>query len=206
MRTFVAIEIPPNLKQRLRTEQQRLQDRLASHNLPPALRWTNTHNLHLTLRFLGETEDSQRRQMQIRLTEIAAEHEAFTLTLSRIGCFTSWEKLRVLWVGISGETVALEALQAEIESLARQVGFAPDRKRFSPHITLARSARGAPRRALRVAAEQLRRATEKEQTAQPIFNWTVRELCYIRSVLGKGSSQYTTLARFSLAPHSLPFH
>ena len=87
MRTFVAIEIPPDAKQRLRTEQRRLQELLARHNLPLVLHWTNTDNLHLTLRFLGETEEEQRRQMQAGLAGIAAANGPFALSLSRLGCF-----------------------------------------------------------------------------------------------------------------------
>ena len=225
MRTFVAIEIPSDLKQRLRAQQKRLQDRLASPDLtkfrqtsklltkrheisvklPPVLRWTNTDNLHLTLRFLGETEDARRRRMQAGLAEIAAAHEPFTLALSGLGCFHSWEKLRVLWVGISGETAALQSLQAEIETLARQAGFEPERRPFSPHITLARSVRGAPRSGLHAAAQQLRRAAA-EEAGHPMRDWRVRQLDYIRSQPGKGGSQYSTLGRFRLAPATLTFH
>lgn len=205
MRTFIAIEIPPSLKQRLRMEQQYLQARLqscatatAANNVPRVLRWTNTENLHLTLRFLGTTEDAQRRQIQARLAAMAAEQKPFTLAFSKLGCFASWNKLRVLWMGISGETLALQTLQAEIETLAQQTGFVAQKKQYSPHITLARSVRGTSPALLRLVAAQLRHAAADKETAQPLTDWTVRELCHIRSIVGQGGSQYSTLARFSL--------
>ena len=201
MRTFVAIEIPPDAKQRLRTEQRRLQELLARHNLPPVLHWTNTDNLHLTLRFLGETEEEQRRQIQAGLAGIAAANGHFALSLSRLGCFRSWNNLRVLWVGIRGETEALLAMQTEVESLARRAGFEQEQKRFSPHITLARRVRNAPRAAMRAASDQLRRAASQE-LPQSEFDWNVRDLYYIRSVLGRGGAQYSTLGRCSLAQES----
>ena len=212
MRTFVAIAIPPDLKRRLRSEQRRLQERLARHSLPPVLRWTNTDNLHVTLRFLGETEAEQRRQMQAGLAEIAAAHRPFNLSLSRLGCFRSWSSLRVLWVGIRGETEALQIVQAEVESLTRRVGFEGERKRFSPHITLARTVRNAPRAAIRTASEQLRQAAAQEMPPLGI-DWSVRDLYYIRSMLARpgrplakagagGGPHYSTLARCSLAPDS----
>ena len=197
MRTFVAIEIPPDVRQRLRTEQQRLRDRLARHDADAVLRWTNTDNLHLTLRFLGETEEDQRKQMQAGLAEIAAAQRPFTLSLSGLGCFSSWNNLRVLWVGIGGETEALQAVQKEVESLARQVGFDAERKPYSPHITLARSARNASRAAARTASEQLRRAAADEKP-QLNIDWAVCDLYFIRSELGRGGAQYSTLTRCSL--------
>ena len=197
MRTFIAIEIPPEVKQQLRTEQNRLQDLLALRDLPPVLRWADPDNLHLTLRFLGETDSIQRRQLQNGLAGIAARHEPFSLAPSRLGCFSSWNNLRVLWVGIGGDSAALQAVQSEVESLARQVGFPLERKRFSPHLTLARAVRNAPRATLLAASEQLRRAAA-EETHHSWIDWRVVELHFIRSVLDRGGAQYFNLATSSL--------
>lgn len=197
MRTFIAIEIPPAVKQQLRTVQNRLRDLPALRDLPPVLRWADPDNLHLTLRFLGETEAIQRSQLQNGLAGIAARHGPFSLTPSRLGCFSSWNNLRVLWVGIGGDSAAIQAVQSEVESLARQVGFPPERKPFSPHITLARAVRNAPRASLRAASEQLRLAATEEIHLSWI-DWRVGELYFIRSVLGRGGAQYFNLATSSL--------
>lgn len=197
MRTFIAIEIPPGLKQALRTEQQRLSDLLERYGLPPVLRWTNTDNLHLTLRFLGETQAQQSRHILDGLAGLAAAHRPFNLSLARIGCFRSWKNLRVLWVGIEGDVVALRAVQSDVESLAGSVGFGADNQPFSPHVTLARTRRNAPRSAIRKASEQLRRAAT-EETPQLEYHWSVRDLFFIRSVLAGGGPQYSTLARCPL--------
>ena len=197
MRTFIALEIPPNVKQGLRTEQQRLRELLERYHFPPVLRWSNTDNLHLTLQFLGETQAQQRRRIQEGLPGLAAAHQPFTLSLSRLGCFRSWNNLRVLWVGIDGDAAALRAVQADVESLAFRVGFDAGRQPFSPHVTLARAMRNVPRSALRKASEQLRRAATVE-TPQTEYRWSVRDLYYIRSVLGGGGPQYSTLARCPL--------
>ena len=197
MRTFIAIEIPPGVKQGLRTEQRRLRDLLAGHNLPPVLRWTNTDNLHLTLRFLGETQTLQSWRLRDGLAGLAAAHRPFKLSLSRLGCFRSWKNLRVLWVGIEGDAAALRAVQSDVESLACRLGFDPDKQSFSPHVTLARTRRNAPRSEIRKAAEQLRRAAT-EETPQLEYHWSVRDLYFIRSVLAGGGPQYSTLARCPL--------
>ena len=193
MRTFIAIEIPQDVKRQLRAEQDRLKGLPALRAQPSLLRWTNTDKMHLTLRFLGETEGSQRAKIQDGLTAIAAAHAPFTLVPSRLGCFRSWSNLRVLWVGIEGETEALQEVQADAETLARQTGFSSERNRFAPHITLARVARHAPRPALRAAADQLRRAAEEEKS-QSWTEWRIKKLQFIRSVLGPGGAQYSDLA------------
>ena len=155
MRTFVALEVPPKAKEQLRAQQDRLRNLQALRECPSLLRWTDPEKMHLTLRFLGETDRPQVRQMQQGLLAIGMRHAPFRLALSELGCFKSWDNMRVLWVGLGGDLNALEAVQSESESLARQVGFTPVTQRFSPHITLARASRHAPRAALRAAAEQL---------------------------------------------------
>ena len=197
MRTFVAIEIPHDVKKLLRAEQDRLRELPALREKPSVLRWTNTDNLHLTLRFLGETETGRRDLLQDGLANIAAGHAPFTLALSHLGCFRSWSNFRVLWVGIRCESEALQALQADVESLARSVGFAPERNSFSPHITLARTVRNVPRPALRATSEELRRIAE-EVLFQTGTDWSVGELHFIRSVLGRGGAQYFNLATCAL--------
>ncbi len=201
MRTFVAIEIPHDVKKQLRAEQDRLRELPALREQPSILRWTNPDNLHLTLRFLGETETSRRHHLQNGLVNITARHAPFTLVLSHLGCFRSWSNLRVLWVGIRSESEALQELQADVDSLARRVGFAPERNSFSPHVTLARTVRNAPRPALRATSEQLRRLAE-EDLFQTGTDWSVGELHFIRSVLGRGGAQYSNLATCALTNKS----
>ncbi|MCY3990300.1 MAG: RNA 2',3'-cyclic phosphodiesterase [Caldilineaceae bacterium] len=197
MRTFVALEIPHGVKQQIRALQDHLKELPPLRQQPSLLRWTNTRNLHLTLRFLGDTDKAQRHQLQNGLAALAVRHAPFSLTQSRLGCFRSWSNLRVLWVGLEGELEALQDLQADVESLARQVGFSPERNRFSPHITLARTARNAARPVLRAASEHLRRVAE-DDVSHSWNDWKVSELHFIRSVLGPGGAQYFNLVTCAL--------
>ena len=198
MRAFVAIEIPPRAKQHLRAQQDRLRNLPALCARPSLLRWTDPEKMHLTLRFLGETEPPQRRRMQEGLAAIGNRHAPFQMALSGLGCFNSWRNMRVLWVGITGDSDALQAVQSEVELLTRQVGFAPVTNQFSPHITLARTARRAPRDAMRAASDQLRSAAQhKDRRIQ--LEWRVNELHLIRSVLRRGGAQYVNLATCPLS-------
>ena len=146
MRTFIAIEIPPEVKQQLRTEQNRLRDLLALHDLPPVLRWADPDKLHLTLRFLGDTDAIQRRQLQNGLAVIAARHGPFSLAPSRLGCFSSWNNLRVLWVGIGGDSAALQAVQSRGRIPGPAGGISSGAKAlFASHDFRARRPQRAPR-------------------------------------------------------------
>ena len=197
MRTFIAIEIPPGVKQVLRSEQQRLRDLLAGARSPAHLALDQHRQSSSDPALSGRNTTQQSRHIRDGLAGLAAAHRPFKLSLSRLGCFRSWKNLRVVWVGIEGDAAALRAVQSDVESLACRMGFDAVNQPFSPHVTLARTKRNAPRSAIRRAAEQLRRAAT-EETSQLEYHWSVRDLYFIRSVLGGGGPQYSTLARCPL--------
>lgn len=124
LRLFVGIDFPSELKLRLS---------LLSCGIPGA-RWVGADNLHLTLRFIGETSEDRAADIDDALSRIRAR--PFRLQLSGIGVFTP-EKPRVLWVGIEREP-QLSALRDKIEQALIRVGLPPEPRKFSPHVTLAR--------------------------------------------------------------------
>jgi 2'-5' RNA ligase len=125
IRLFVALALPDNLRQRLKTLCNGVRD----------ARWVEEKNLHLTLRYIGEVEEPELAYIMAALSSVQVER--FDLTLSGVGHFESRGKIRSLWVGIQ-PCSALEALQQRIESVLTRHGIALDGRKFSPHITLAR--------------------------------------------------------------------
>ena len=124
IRLFTAIEIP---------EAVRLQLSLLQGGLPGA-RWMPRENMHLTLRFIGEVDEAVARDIDDLLAEIRAP--AFTLALNGVGEFGRKEG-RTLWAGVvSGD--ALQHLAAKIESALQRMGLPAERRKYSPHVTLAR--------------------------------------------------------------------
>ncbi len=101
------------------------------------LRVVPPENLHITLKFLGGTEEGMVEPI-VEVMETSVEGVApFTLTLRGTGGFPSLRAPRVLWVGIhNGEPMSRVAQQLEL-GLAK-LGFPRERRRFSPHLTLAR--------------------------------------------------------------------
>lgn len=125
IRLFVGIALPPELKLRLST---------LTGGLPGA-KWVDTGNLHLTLRFIGEIDEGLAADIDEALLQIRAH--AFDLELAGVGQFGAGEKTRSLWVGVERNERLLQ-LHDKVEHALTRVGIAPEMRKYSPHVTLAR--------------------------------------------------------------------
>ncbi|MFD1746378.1 RNA 2',3'-cyclic phosphodiesterase [Rhizobium helianthi] len=123
-RLFTALEIPRNAALSLS---------LLRGGLPGA-RWIDVENYHITLRFIGDVDGRTADEIVDRLDRI--DREEFQLSLSGIGSFGS-KKPHSIWAGVS-PSPELMALQAEIDRICMRIGLAPDPRKFTPHVTLAR--------------------------------------------------------------------
>lgn len=123
-RLFTALEIPRDAALSLS---------LLRGGLPGA-RWLDVENYHLTLRFIGDVDAPTADEVVNALDRI--DRPSFALTLAGLGWFGS-KKPHSIWAGVS-PSAELKGLQAEIERICQRLGLAPDPRRFSPHITLAR--------------------------------------------------------------------
>ncbi|NGP88346.1 RNA 2',3'-cyclic phosphodiesterase [Fodinibius halophilus] len=125
MRLFIAIPIPETVKQRLAELQQSME----------GVRWQSKEQIHLTLKFLGETEPDRVEQLKERLSEV--RHPVFSLIIKGLGFFSRGSKPRVLWAGIVNND-RLDGLHNKIEKICTSMGFKAEVRPFKPHITLAR--------------------------------------------------------------------
>lgn len=125
MRLFIAIALPDELRARLAEMEEGL----------PAARWVPSENLHLTLRFIGEVDGSQARDIDAALTQVRAPR--FPVALAGVDHFGSGNKARSLWVGVEPHP-DLMRLQAKIEQALQRAGLPPEGRKFKPHVTLAR--------------------------------------------------------------------
>ncbi len=131
IRTFIAIKVNPEPK--MVELFQELKSKLADE----AIRWVELNNLHLTLRFLGDTTSVQVQEVSRMLDEISNEFQSFKFNLTGIGYFKNKGQPRVLFVNIENdEALKLEAQQ--IENRVQQLGFEREDREFQPHLTLAR--------------------------------------------------------------------
>lgn len=106
----------------------------------PGARWVDVENYHLTLRFIGDVEGHMADEVANALDRV--RRPAFALTLSGVGAFGS-KKPHAVWAG-AVPSPSLNALQGEIERICQRIGIAPDPRKFTPHVTLARLRNTSP--------------------------------------------------------------
>ena len=184
MRTFIAIDLDPPLKEKLKT----LICELAP--LAPNIRWVQAPGMHLTLKFLGETPDEKAAAVGQALWTIAAGSPRFIIRLRELGTFPQARSLpRVIWVGVEGGP-PLAAVQRDIESAAAGLGYEPEQRGFQPHLTLGRVK--YPGR-----MERLLQEMEKHRGGD-FGEMEVVRLTFFRSVLMPGGAEYSVLGEFGL--------
>lgn len=201
MRTFIALELPVNVQQQVAELQKQLQTRLHDLAIPACINWTPVAKIHLTLRFLGETNDAQRAMIASGLTKAVLAQTPFSLMLSRIGCFPNFREPNIVWLGIQGNGAVLQNLQVQTEQIAQAAGFTPENRAFSPHLTIGRARRDRNRTDLRRTGEALKHFQEECET-QPHLSvafdtFVVDQLVYMQSELRPEGARYTPLTRYS---------
>jgi len=187
-RCFIAIALTDHAREEL----DRLQGRLRDILPPNTVRWTVPKNIHLTLHFLGDVAQDRLDDIRRTLRDMAANHNPFSLNLSNLGCFPNPRRPRIVWIGLSGETDLLVSLQRGLgEQLKKAIGFQPDTRPYSPHLTIGRVKKGIPQPQLR----QLGQSLEHEiQGVGQLALLPVEGIHLIRSDLKPDGPVYTSLA------------
>ncbi|ACX52821.1 2'-5' RNA ligase [Ammonifex degensii KC4] len=181
-RLFWAVPLPASLRRQLVEVQREL------GFSPRSVKWVEEENLHLTVRFLGDTEAGQvdplREAVAARLTSI----KAFSLEVEKLGAFPSLKHPRVIWVGVKAHP-SLFLLYQAVEEAVRGLGFAPATQPFSPHITLGRVRE-------RAVVPGDHRWAERSYTFTPFL---VDELVLYRSFLTPRGPIYSRVAAVRLS-------
>ncbi|MEE9520826.1 MAG: RNA 2',3'-cyclic phosphodiesterase [Dehalococcoidales bacterium] len=133
VRCFIAIELPDELKAGLTQLQSRLK-----MGEQPWVKWVDPYSIHLTLKFLGSVAVDRIDEITGAIEESARGMSPFYLEVKELGVFPNLRRVQVAWVGVSGEVDKLGQLQQRIESNLARLGFAPESRPFTPHLTLAR--------------------------------------------------------------------
>lgn len=147
------------------------------------LKIVEPQNIHATLRFLGEIPASLVESVYEAMRQI--KFQPFDLELKGLGCFPDYRRPNVVWVGIARGEVELRNIFNQLEPNLRKLGFAPDRKGFSPHLTIARVRSGHNKQKLVEAVEALK--------DQSLGSTTVDRVKLKKSVLTPKGPIYTTL-------------
>lgn len=133
LRVFIAIELSEHVCDAIQKQTTRLRQMLGND----LIRWVPTQNMHLTLKFLGDTATSHLDFIKQLLTREANSHQQFTLQLSGLGAFPNSRRPRLLWIGIHAPA-DLASLQKSIESGTTRLGYEQEERAFSPHLSIGR--------------------------------------------------------------------
>lgn len=199
MRTFLAIEIPPPIHTLIRQTQQELETRLAAAHHGQTIRWTAPAAVHLTVRFLGESTDEQRRLLQGVLPRLATEQKPFTLTVQEVGCFPHVHAPTIIWLGLQPTDQTLFQFQAQIEQAAQAAGFAAERKPFRPHLTIGRMRHAIERSQQRAIGQILARGLATPPNRLLTGAFVVTSLVHMQSELEPAGARYTPLQLFKFS-------
>ena len=133
VRSFIAIKLPDELKLRLAQLETELK-----RDEPPGVKWVSPDSIHLTLKFLGNIAAGRIEAVTGAMEESARGIAPFRLRARGLGVFPNLQRAQVAWVGIDGEVGRLSQLQKQLESNLARLGFTPESRAFTTHLTLAR--------------------------------------------------------------------
>lgn len=132
-RIFIAIKMPDDVIQKI----TRISNYFQSQTPEDALKWVETENLHLTLKFLGEVPEQTVDRVQPVLKDTAKGQSPFEISVEGLGMYPHAKQPRVVWLGIQGAQ-PLALLHERLDSALAGIGLVKDNRPFNPHLTLAR--------------------------------------------------------------------
>jgi 2'-5' RNA ligase len=174
LRLFTAVRVP-------RVQLEWLDAAVDELKRLPGARWTATDNQHVTLNFLGWMVSSLLPEVVTAVDEVAARHSAAEVSLGPLGAFPRERRARVLWAGIVDPAGLLPELAADLGERLRAVGYEPEQRDYTAHLTLARL------KTPRSVEGMLPRLSE------PPGSFTVDRVTLFRSRLSPAGARYEVL-------------
>ena len=133
-RAFIAIELPPEVKDLIAVHIERLKDVVAG-----GVKWVDPGVAHLTLAFLGNVPDTRLLLLSRILDALAVDSPSFMLSTGNLGAFPNAHRPRVLWLGLEGDTQLLSGLHSRLRKALQDEGLPTEKRAFKPHVTLGRA-------------------------------------------------------------------
>jgi 2'-5' RNA ligase len=132
IRTFIAIEIPASILEKISS----FQNMLKMYNAD--VRWVRPESIHLTLKFLGDVEQKSIDRLNSAIQDASKRIDPFMVSICGAGTFPNDRRPRIIWVGVKEGIQKLELLVSNLEDCLSKLGFNKEEKRFRPHLTLGR--------------------------------------------------------------------
>ncbi len=190
IRSFIAIDLSPDIRQSL----DRISTQLRQQIQAAPVRWVPAANIHLTLKFLGDVSLANLDVLKELIQSEVARYTPFELSVGEVSAFPSIRRVRVLIVKVQAPA-ELSTLQHGLEEQSRRLGYEPETRPFTPHLTLGRVNRNASQAQI----DQIGQALEKTKIGF-LGAMQVESVNLYRSDLHPTGAVYTCLhtAEFTL--------
>lgn len=186
IRSFLAFELAPHIKETLEDLLKDITPRLQE------IRWVPLENIHLTVLFLGDVEESQLDPISHAIEGVARKYGQFKMRITGLGIFGGIKRPRVLWVGMDGDVERMGYFKASLEKALSKFGIKLEERPYKPHLTLGRFKEHFKETGqLQEILETFKSLGDREQ----IFE----EVCLFKSQLTPKGSIYTKLFSFRLS-------
>ncbi|MGH7228178.1 MAG: RNA 2',3'-cyclic phosphodiesterase, partial [Nitrospiraceae bacterium] len=168
------------------------------HTAPDVrVQWVRPGSIHLTLKFLGDIDEARVEDIQAALLSAVRMQSRLAVEVGGLGVFPDLRAPRVLWIGLSGQVDALMRVAAEVEAALTGVGFPPESRLLSPHLTLAR---------IKERSREVGKGlADSGLMTQPfrIGSLAVHAVCLMKSDLKPSGAVYSRLVEVPLKPSNL---
>lgn len=186
IRCFIAIELPEDLKIQIGRYIAELRA------LAPHIKWVKENALHITLKFLGELPKGRVDQIITTLMPLRQQQAPLKLSLAGIGAFPNEKKPRVIWLGIEPTPRDLFfKLYHRVESYLEAIGIGREKRKFSPHLTLAR---------IKIFQDVASIFTYVQEHPFQAAAFPVHEIVLMRSFLKPDGAEYRVIQKYPLRP------
>ena len=183
IRCFISVNLPDDAKTAIGSIITELKKTGAD------VKWVIAENIHLTLKFLGNTDESLIPGIAEALSKKLSLYNAFCIRIADVGCFPSEKRPRVIWVGIM-DSEMLTNIQKDVDAALTGFGFAPEVRPFSPHLTIGRV------RSLKKAAELTKCFADLRRP--DVGRVEISAIHIMKSDLKPAGAEYSSLCRIPL--------
>ena len=188
MRCFIALDLDESIKNRLELLQGEMRRRMGADG--NAVKWVQSEQIHITLKFLGDVDDGMIRDVCDWTSDVAQQAEPFDFEVGGCGCFPPNGAARVFWAGIANGQHEMAALAGQIDQAMNDLGFPLENRPFNAHLTLGRIK--APR------AGHVLRETLEQIEQQPYGVQAVNNIIIYESTLERSGPIYTPIHHAAL--------
>jgi RNA 2',3'-cyclic 3'-phosphodiesterase len=188
IRAFIAIELPSSIQKKL----GEVINGLKGQNTD-VVRWVAPHNIHVTLKFLGDVSTNNLQVLTQILGSEVSRYHPFEITIGGLGAFPNLRQPRVVWVGVQAPPILI-TVQRGIEAETRRMGYVAEERPFSPHLTIGRMSHNATQADIRQIAVILSNIQVAELGTVP-----VEAVRLFKSDLQPGGAVYTAIATAQLS-------